>query len=169
VVRERAMSDYKKLREDTAFYEAFYDHLFGPHPELRDLFSPDMAQQYEKLHNSILFLFNFNPNDELTPLDPTIETHRDKRLSDQHFDAFRDAFLEALRDAHGFDDYSLDAWRAILDPALDYMRRRVVVDHGPKKAPTRRQRPRPKASAASSKTTAKSPAKKRPSRRASDR
>jgi serine/threonine protein kinase len=128
-LRKKALSEYKaSIRNTPAFYRAFYEHLFRAHPTLRTMFPPSLEEQYRKLDQAIVHLFNFDPLDEITSLDSEIERHKALRLSPEHLDAFRDAFLKAISDLPNTDEESQDAWHAILDPALGYMRQRVVED-----------------------------------------
>jgi hemoglobin-like flavoprotein len=81
-----------------------------------------MDQQYKKLDSAVHYLFLFDRSIKLTTLDAEAENHRQLGLRAEHFDLFKEAFLEALREVEIDDAYSQDAWRAILDPALAFMR-----------------------------------------------
>jgi hypothetical protein len=80
-----------------------------------------MDEQYRKLDDAVRYLFSFDPSIEPTTLDEHAEMHREFELRAEHFELFRAAFLDALRAAQITDQYSQDAWRAILDPALAFM------------------------------------------------
>jgi hypothetical protein len=54
-----------------------------------------------------------------------VDSHRGMGIEPEHFGMFRDAFIDALREVGITDGYSQDAWRAILDPALTYMRDQI--------------------------------------------
>jgi hypothetical protein len=76
---------------------------------------------YPQLH------FQGKPSCQYSPttVDEHIETHRELGLKTEHFELSRTAFLDALREKTVTDAYSLDACRAILDPALAFMSDKV--------------------------------------------
>jgi hypothetical protein len=48
-------------------------------------------------------------------------------IKPEFFECFKDAFMDALREAGITDGYSEDAWRAVLDPALNYMKSNIAL------------------------------------------
>jgi hemoglobin-like flavoprotein len=125
-VKALAVESYKnKLHNNRTFFESFYRGLFRRSEEIRQIFDQrgvTMDQQYKKLDSAVHYLFLFDRSIKLTALDEEAENHRQLGLRAEHFDLFREAFLEALREVEIDDAYSQDAWRAILDPALAFMR-----------------------------------------------
>jgi len=67
-------------------------------------------------------ILNFTRDLRTTSLGDQVDRHRSMGIKTEHFGLFRDAFIDALSEARIVDGYSQDAWRAILDPALNYMR-----------------------------------------------
>ena len=130
VVKQDADDQYSKtLGNNAMFFSSFYRILFGSSPEVQELFEKrgiKMEQQYDKLDKAMSSVLNFNREMTTSTLKSQVESHRAMSLSAQHFDMFRDAFLNALPDAEVSDDASRDAWRAILDPALAYMSEQVT-------------------------------------------
>jgi hemoglobin-like flavoprotein len=128
-VKRLAVEDYEsKLHNNGGFFDSFYRGLFNRSEEIREIFvrrGVTMEEQYKKLDGAVHYLFLFDRSIKLTALDQQAENHRRLGLKPEHFDAFRAAFLEALRQAEIADAYSQDAWRAILDPALAFMREKT--------------------------------------------
>jgi hemoglobin-like flavoprotein len=124
-MKKLAADDYKyKLHTNRVFFDAFYRALFTSSEEIRAIFIKRgvmMDEQYRKLDDAVRYLFSFDPSIEPTTLDEHAEMHREFELRAEHFELFRAAFLDALRAAQITDQYSQDAWRAILDPALAFM------------------------------------------------
>jgi hemoglobin-like flavoprotein len=125
-VKRLAVESYKsKLHNNRTFFDSFYHGLFKRSEEIRKIFDQrgvSMDEQYKKLDSAVHYLFLFDRSIKLTALDEEAENHRQLGLKAEHFDLFRVAFLEALRQAEIVDAYSQDAWRAVLDPALAFMR-----------------------------------------------
>src|SRR5262245_33028046 len=130
VVREHADHNYdSNLRNNANFFHSFYSRLFESSDEIAKLFEQrnvTMAEQYRKLDHAMVSILAFNPRLRATTLDPQIESHANFGLSAAHFGLFREAFLHALRETQGADEYSQEAWRAILNPALTYMRDKTL-------------------------------------------
>jgi serine/threonine protein kinase len=127
IVKDHATRDYNDtLRKNDNFFRSFYDTLFASSDEIAKLFDRGkMPAQYEKLNKAMKLLFNFNPRTEPSSLEDQIESHGGFGLKVEHFDLFRDAFLQALRATQINDEYSHEAWRAVLGPALTYMRNQI--------------------------------------------
>jgi serine/threonine protein kinase len=128
-VKTYAVNNYNsKLRNNGSFFDLFYRTLFRTSDEICEIFTRrgvTMDEQYRKLDGAIRYLFSFDPTICPTSLDDHAEKHGKLGLRAEHFELFRTAFLEALRETALTDTYSSDAWRAILDPALAFMRDRV--------------------------------------------
>jgi serine/threonine protein kinase len=128
-VKRYAADNYRtKLHDNRRFFDVFYRTLFKASDEIRAIFTErgvTMDDQYRKLDGAVRYLFSFDPTIDPTNLDDHVEKHKKLGLRGKHFELFRAAFLEALRETTVTDTYSLDAWRAILHPALAFMRGRV--------------------------------------------
>jgi len=128
-VREHADENYDRtLRNNESFFYSFYKHLFASSDEVKMLFDHrrvTMDGQYHKLDRAMGAILGFNRKLKATTVDPQVESHGDFDLRVEHFDFFREAFLNALRETKPTDEYCQDAWRAILNPVLRYMRERT--------------------------------------------
>jgi len=125
-VKKLAAEQYKnKLNHKGNFFVAFYNALFESR-EISDIFARQgvtaMDEQYKKLDGAVGSLLYFDRSIEPTCLDAQAESHRRFGLKAEHFDLFKTAFLKALGEVKITDSYSQDAWRAMLDPALEFMR-----------------------------------------------
>jgi serine/threonine protein kinase len=123
-VSKRAGDQYdSKLWNNARFYGSFYRILKKKDPKYECLFKDvSMRRQYRMLDRAIADTINFALNRRTATLRPQADKHRNLGLLGQDFEQFRDAFLEALSDAGIDDETSKDAWRAVLGPALKYMR-----------------------------------------------
>jgi hemoglobin-like flavoprotein len=130
-VKRRANDDYsRKLRDNASFFDSFYRILFTSSPEICAIFTRravSMDQQYRKLDRAVGSLFSFDPSVAPTILDDHAKMHQEIGVKTEHFETFRAAFLDALRATKWVDAYSLDAWRAILDPAIAFMSEKDIV------------------------------------------
>jgi hemoglobin-like flavoprotein len=140
-VKEHAGAQYDgALRKNKDFFRSFYRILFEKSPEIRALFcsrartDEEFAQlaerQSDKLNKAMANILNFTRNRYATSLRDDADRHRDMGIKAKYFGPFRDAFLETLVEAKITDEYSQDAWRAILDPALAYMRDQIKSKPG---------------------------------------
>ena len=130
-VKTHVVDNYKtKLRDNRSFFDLFYRNLFRASDEICAIFTQlevTMNEQYQKLDHALRYLFSFDPRIEPTTLDDHAERHRKLGLRAEHFEFFRAAFLDTLRKTTD-DTYSLDAWRAILEPGLTFMKDRVCCE-----------------------------------------
>jgi hemoglobin-like flavoprotein len=115
------------LRKNPNFFRSFYQILFEQSDEIRALFGrrAGIDEQSQKLNKAMASILNFNQQMRTSILEREVDHHRGMRIKAKHFTLFRDAFLQALHKAKIVDGYSQDAWRAILDPALNYMKDEV--------------------------------------------
>ena len=131
VVKEYADEVYvHKLRNNKAFFASFYNKLFEYSEEIAKLFGSrgvSMDDQYRKLDRAMGTILAFNQRLRATTLEPHVETHGHFGLRAEHFGFFREAFLGALRETPDLTEYSLEAWSAVLDPALTYMRDKTCI------------------------------------------
>jgi hemoglobin-like flavoprotein len=127
-VRKCVADSYNnKLHNNREFFDLFYKSLFRSSDEICAIFNQrnvTMDMQYSKLDHAMRYLFHFDPDIQPTTLDDQVERHSGLGIRMEHFGLFKVAFLEALRKM-GTDTYWLDAWSAVLDPALRFMRERT--------------------------------------------
>jgi hemoglobin-like flavoprotein len=130
-VKEHADEVYvNKLRNNEAVFASFYRKLFEYSEEIAKLFGSrrvSMDDQYRKLDRAMGTILAFNQRLRTTTLEPHVETHGHFALRAEHFGFFREAFLGALRETPDLTEYSLEAWSAVLDPALTYMRDKTCI------------------------------------------
>lgn len=110
---------------DPGFYADFYARLFARAPELAPLFAGrDMNAQYRMLDGAVQALLNFprQPVAEPTVLSSTADRHRPLGLRPEHYDAFREALLDTLRERCHPSEEVLEAWRATIAPGFEYMK-----------------------------------------------
>jgi serine/threonine protein kinase len=131
VIKEHADEVYvHKLRNNKSFFALFYKKLFGYSEEISTLFGSrgvSMDDQYRKLDRAMGAILAFNQRLRATTLEPHVETHGHFGLRAEHFGFFREAFLGALRETPDLTEYSLEAWSAVLGPALTYMRDKTCI------------------------------------------
>jgi serine/threonine protein kinase len=116
-----------KLHNNREFFDLFYKSLFSSFDEICAIFNQrnvTMDMQYRKLDHAMRYVFHFNPDIQPTTLDDQVERHSGLGIRMEHFGLFKAAFLDALRKM-GTDTYWLDAWSAVLDPALRFMKERT--------------------------------------------
>jgi len=124
-VKQYADTQYNtELRKNADFFRSFYRILFEKSDEIRGLFQQGSSvdEQSQKLNRAMGSILNFTRDLRTTSLGDQVDRHRSMGIKTEHFGLFRDAFIDALSEARIVDGYSQDAWRAILDPALNYMR-----------------------------------------------
>lgn len=122
-VKQYADEQYMKLRKNANFFRSFYRILFEKSDEIRGLFQQgSVDEQSQKLNRAMSSVLNFTRELRTTSLGDHVDRHRNMGIKPEHFGLFRDAFIDALGEARIADGYAQDAWRAILDPALNYMR-----------------------------------------------
>jgi hemoglobin-like flavoprotein len=122
-VKKYADDQYTELRKNADFFRSFYRILFEKSDEIRGLFQQgSVDEQSQKLNRAMSSVLNFTRELHTTSLGDQVDRHRNMGIKTEHFGLFRDAFIDALGEARIADGYSEDAWRAILDPALNYMR-----------------------------------------------
>jgi hemoglobin-like flavoprotein len=124
VIKQKVDTEYSNLlKGNFEFFSSFYQILFDldKSNEIRGIFkNVGMSEQHQKLAAATASIVDFTHD--------TFRQHvgRHRRLVDdglkpEHFKIFGEAFLEALRSVQGTDEYSQDAWRAVLNAALTYM------------------------------------------------
>ena len=94
--------------------------------EIKTFFeAASMEEQALKLDRAMSNILNFTQGMRTSSLSDAVDRHRGMAIKPEHFGMFRDTFLDALTEARITDGDSRDAWRAILDPALAYMRDQI--------------------------------------------
>ena len=129
-IREFVDDQYREQLSDGTFFAAFY-RRFMTTREIADVFEQrhiDMTTQYRKLNDAMGSILNYNSGLRTSTLESHVKLHRDLPIKPEHFSHFKIAFLEALPEVGITDERSQDAWSAVLDPALEYMTRKVCGD-----------------------------------------
>ena len=126
------------LMGNDGFYARFYAKLFAGSPEIEARFAQvDMRRQRAMLDAAIERVLNFRPNQrEPTTLSQVANSHRHMGLTAEHFESFGLAFIEALAEEPSINRAALDAWEAIIWPAIEYLKQAV--------APARKKAAKPK-------------------------
>lgn len=141
VIRQYVRDRYRaKLREDPAFFKSFYHTLFE-RGDIKKLFEDrgvNEDRQADNLRQTISGILN--PADSGS-FEKLTRKHSEFVIKDEYYGLFRDAFLAALLDADKDLDAeareeSQDAWRAVLDPALTYMREQISIMRSVAPSPT---------------------------------
>ena len=115
------------LQNRAEFFRLFYQILLAKSPDIRALFqSRGIDEQAQMLNNAMASILTFDKRLRAARLEREINRHRRMAIKAEHFGLFRDAFVEALSEANIADGRSTDAWRAVLDPALNYMREEIA-------------------------------------------
>ena len=129
-IREFVDDQYRAQLSDGTFFAAFYRRFMATR-EIAEVFEQrhiDMTTQYRKLNDAMGSILNYNSGLRTSTLESHVRLHRELPIKPEHFSQFKIAFLEALPEAGITDERSQDAWSAVLDPALEYMTRKVCGD-----------------------------------------
>lgn len=128
-------SEAKKIYADylvgnDAFFKRFYDKLFKSSAKIQAHFAhTDMVRQRAMLDSAIERLLNFRPNQiEPTTLSSITRSHKHIGLTSDDFECFGRTFIDTLAEEAGVDRSSLDAWAAIMWPAIEYLKRTTKND-----------------------------------------
>jgi hemoglobin-like flavoprotein len=114
------------LSDDTKFFSSFYAILFEKSQEIRALFdNVSMDAQHAKLAEALFSIIEFTLM-RTASVARHAKKHRERAIKPEYFVFFQDAFLAALREVKITDEYSQDAWRAVLKPALAFMEQQVA-------------------------------------------
>ena len=126
-VRQYAYDQYAgTLSDDTKFFSSFYAILFAKSQGIRALFdNVSMDAQYAKLAEALSAIIDFTLK-RTASVGRHVKEHRKRAIKPEYFGFFQDAFLAALREVNITDEYSQDAWRAVLKPALAFMEQQVA-------------------------------------------
>jgi hemoglobin-like flavoprotein len=105
--------------------EAFYRHLFGLLPEVRDLFPEDMENQRQRLVESLLssvYALHDPAGMEVT-LQRLGATHHRRRVKEDHYQYVPHALLRAVRDISpgDFSTWESSAWISVYSWMVAHM------------------------------------------------
>ena len=94
--------------------DTFYSHLFFLHPELRNLFPKDMAEQYEKLISMLnTVVARLEKKETLQNIAEMGERHKGYGVKTAHYNYVGQSLLWTLEKGLGNDwnDETAEAWR----------------------------------------------------------
>lgn len=120
----------KHIMGNDDFYMRFYATLGATSAAIKALFATvDMDRQHALLDAAIERILNFRPNErEPTTLSAVARSHRPMGLTAEQFEAFGQVFLNTLADDPTITRAAVDAWEAIMWPAIEYLQREAVSD-----------------------------------------
>jgi serine/threonine protein kinase len=125
------LKDNEKLNE--AFFKQFYRTFIDASPASKKQFTSLKAKHhYNKLMMAMVHVLNFRAGNKPTSLDPIVETHRCKGISESEFDKFHESFLATI-DAFFIGNQKIrDAWDSLLKPAIEYMKLECAGKENPR-------------------------------------
>jgi hemoglobin-like flavoprotein len=128
-VKKHADAQYMTiLREKADFFRSFYRILFEKSDAIEALFAhKSIEEQSQKLNEAMNTILNYTEGLKASSLAGEVRRHHNMGIKPEFFECFKDAFMDALREAGITDGYSEDAWRAVLDPALNYMKSNIAL------------------------------------------
>jgi serine/threonine protein kinase len=141
VIKDYVRDRYRaKLRADEAFFRSFYHTLFK-RADIKKLFEDRGVNEESQAGNLRQTIASILHPAYSTSFEELTRKHSEFVIEDEYYGLFRDAFLAALRDADKDLDEeareeSQDAWRAVLDPALAYMRQQISIMRSAAPSPT---------------------------------
>ena len=114
-----------QLMGNDAFYTRFYARLFATSTEIEAHFAGvDMSRQRLMLDAAIERVLNFRPNQrEPTTLSTIVRSHMKMGITPEHFEIFGQVFISTLEEESAISRKALDAWRAVLWPAIEHLKR----------------------------------------------
>lgn len=114
-----------QLKDNMDFFKQFYEAFFQASPDSKEKFnSINQEKQRISLMKSMVAVLNFRPGNEPTSLTDIVEKHRNKGISKQEFEKFRESFLDTMDKFTNKDkDQTIirEAWAALFKPVIDYM------------------------------------------------
>jgi serine/threonine protein kinase len=118
---------------DKNFFEQFYKTFLNASPASNKKFkSLNVKEQHHKLMMAMVPVLNFRAGNEPTSLDLILETHRCKGISESEFDKFRESFLATIGERFKGNQKIWDAWKALLDPVIEYMKLECAGKENPR-------------------------------------
>lgn len=122
----------KHLKGNDGFYVHFYDRLCASSAEIAARFdNVDMEKQRAVLDGAIERILNFRENQqEPTTLSTIAHSQSHKGLTADHYEKFGEAFMATLAEERAINRVALDAWQAILWPAIGYLKDKATKTQG---------------------------------------
>jgi len=121
-----ARGSYVRLQaggRDRAFFERFYESLFAACPDIKKHFdNVEMAKQQALLNKAIQLLIEFDPARGCGQLARLAGTHTRFALTKDHYDRFLEVLIQTIEHMGAKSPEELEAWRASITPALEFMR-----------------------------------------------
>lgn len=114
----------KHLKGNDSFYMHFYDRLCASSAEIAARFdNVDMEIQRVVLDGAIERILNFRENqEEPTTLSTVVYSQSHQGLTAEHYEKFGESFMDTLAEENAINRVALDAWQAILWPAIGYLK-----------------------------------------------
>jgi hemoglobin-like flavoprotein len=109
----------------TDFTIDFYHRLFAKHQTLVGLFS-DPAHQPHILATTLADLLLYEPDIRHSRMRATLDRHTQYKIQVEDVDAFRCVFLEQIKSMPGTTHATLDAWNAVLQHGLGYLKNMLL-------------------------------------------
>jgi len=108
---------------DRVFVERFYEGLFAACPDIKQHFeNVEMSKQQALLNKAIQLLIDFDPVRGCDQLARLAGTHTRFALTKDHYDRFLEALMHTIEQVATNSPEELEAWRASIAPALEFMR-----------------------------------------------
>jgi serine/threonine protein kinase len=117
-------------------YKNFYASLFAAVPSARRMFAnTHWSRQYNAINQALKLLLDYDAGSQSAAeaIGSVALKHQQYGLGERELRAFEDALLHALRSCGEDKPESLDAWRMILAPGFQHMRRALRAQ-GPTQA-----------------------------------
>ena len=112
--------------------QRFYENLFATSLGVQELFRPgSMDKQKEMLNRAVELLLKFDPACGCPELPAARRFARDLSVDREHYDQFLDVLVRTMEQTGVADATESAAWRAAIDPAIEFMRtsRASPTDH----------------------------------------
>ena len=124
--KRTAQSVYLRLQLGNTpreFFERFYENLFAASPGVQALFRRgSMDKQKEMLNRAVELLLKFDPACGCPELRRLAATHGTFQLTKRHYDQFLDVLVRTIEQTGVADATESAAWRAAINPAIEFMR-----------------------------------------------
>ena len=121
-----AEASYRRCAENGAFYITFYKHLLASNPRIPPMFArTEFERQHKLLKHALGLLIIYAKRANPTLLDRIADRHMEIGVGDDLYPFFVESLVQTV--AQHDPEYTPlvgDAWRAALQPGLDYMRSR---------------------------------------------
>jgi serine/threonine protein kinase len=125
-IQRVARASYVRLQSggrDRVFFERFYESLFAACPDIKKHFdNVEMAKQQALLNKAIQLLIDFDPAHGCDQLARLAGTHTRFALTKDHYDQFLEVLMQTIEQIGTNSPEELEAWRASIAPAMEFMR-----------------------------------------------